>query len=68
MNSDKVTFYRVYGEIWTAETLMYAMSVCDDDRLKLSAATEDIDPELLAKVLANPEMRALLSSLARTMK
>ena len=26
------------------------------------------DPELLAKVLANPEMRALLNSLAKTMK
>ena len=33
-----------------------------------SAATEDIDPELLAKVLANPEMRALVNSLAKTMK
>ena len=33
-----------------------------------SATTEDIDPELLAKVLANPEMRALLNSLAKTMK
>ena len=33
-----------------------------------SATTEDIDSELLAKVLANPEMRALLNSLAKTMK
>ena len=33
-----------------------------------SATTEDIDPELLAKVLANPKMRALLNSLAKTMK
>jgi hypothetical protein len=29
---------------------------------------EEVDPELLAKVLANPEMRALLNSLAKTMK
>ena len=29
---------------------------------------DEIDPELLAKVLANPEMRALLNSLAKTMK
>lgn len=35
---------------------------------KDSAAAEEIDPELLAKVLANPEMRALLNSLAKTMK
>ena len=28
----------------------------------------EVDPELLAKVLANPEMRALLNSLAKTMK
>ena len=30
--------------------------------------TEGIDAELLAKVLSNPEMAALLSSLAKTMK
>ena len=29
---------------------------------------DEVDPELLAKVLANPEMRALLNSLAKTMK
>ena len=28
----------------------------------------EVNPELLAKVLANPEMRALLNSLAKTMK
>ena len=27
---------------------------------------DEVDPELLAKVLANPEMRALLNSLAKT--
>lgn len=32
------------------------------------AAAEDVDPALLAKILANPEMRALLTSLAKTMK
>ena len=32
------------------------------------AVPEGIDPELLAKVLSNPEMAALLSSLAKTMK
>ena len=30
--------------------------------------TEGIDPELLAKVLANPEMAALLTTLARNLK
>ena len=35
---------------------------------KVTEVTEKIDPELLAKVMANLEMRALLSSLARTMK
>ena len=29
---------------------------------------DEVDPELLAKVLANPEMRALLNLLAKTMK
>lgn len=33
-----------------------------------SAVSEDVDPELLAKILANPEMRALINSLAKTMK
>lgn len=32
------------------------------------AVPEGIDPELLAKVLSNPEMAALLASLAKTMK
>ena len=31
-------------------------------------ALDEVNPELLAKVLANPEMRALLNSLAKTMK
>ena len=29
---------------------------------------EDVDPDLLAKVLTNPEMKALLVSLAKTVK
>ena len=29
---------------------------------------DEVDPELLAKVLANPEMWAFLNSLAKTMK
>ena len=30
--------------------------------------SDEVDPELLAKVLANPEMRALLNSLAKSLK
>lgn len=30
--------------------------------------SEEVDMELLMKALANPEMRALLNSLAKTMK
>ena len=98
--------------------MMYALSVCEDERLKLAInlsfscslrlgellgltwdcvdispeaieenrayvfinkesqrirkeslnALDEVDSELLAKVLANPEMRALLNSLAKTMK
>ena len=33
-----------------------------------ATAADEIDPEFLAKVLANPEMRALLNSLAKTIK
>ena len=29
---------------------------------------DDVDAELLAKVLSNPEMKALLASLAKAMK
>ena len=33
-----------------------------------ATVADEVDPELLAKVLANPEMRALLNLLAKTMK
>ena len=33
-----------------------------------TTVADEVDPELLAKILANPEMRALLNSLAKTMK
>ena len=33
-----------------------------------ATVADEVDPELLAKVLANPEMRALLNSLVKTMK
>ena len=33
-----------------------------------ATVVDEVDPELLAKVLANSEMRALLNSLAKTMK
>ena len=33
-----------------------------------NTVADEVDPELLAKVLANPEMRASLNSLAKTMK
>ena len=35
---------------------------------QMEAVADEVDPELLAKVLANPEMRVLLNSLAKTMK
>ena len=34
----------------------------------MTTVADEVDPELLAKVLANPEMRALLNSLVKTMK
>ena len=33
-----------------------------------ATVADEVDPELLAKVLVNSEMRALLNSLAKTMK
>ena len=38
------------------------------DRIHKATVADEVNPELLAKVLANPEMRALLNSLAKTMK
>ena len=40
----------------------YRLVACD------GSVADEVDPELLAKVLANPEMWALLNSLAKTMK
>jgi len=34
----------------------------------MQTVADEVDPELLAKVLANAKMRALLNSLAKTMK
>ena len=110
-------------EIWTAETLMHALEVCEDERLRkavqgdsghsqINMVTDvyshiidddrrknaelfeeafyekkdldpsmhahaagktvelptDVDAELLAKVLSNPEMAALLSTLAKSLE
>ena len=40
----------------------YRLVACD------GSVADEVDPELLAKVLANSEMWALLNSLAKTMK
>ena len=39
-----------------------------DSGENIMSVPESVDAELLAKVLANPEMAALLNSLAKTMK
>ena len=38
--------------------------MCEEER-KMVELPADVDPELLAKVLTNPEMKALLVSLAK---
>ena len=38
------------------------------NNLEPNMVSEEVDMELLMKALANPEMRALLNSLAKTMK
>ena len=40
----------------------------DKEDSKKIEVPEEVDAELLMKVLANPEMAALLTSLAKTMK
>ena len=40
----------------------------NDSGENVMTVPEGVDAELLAKVLANPEMAALLSSIAKTMK
>ena len=41
---------------------------CDKEEENKITIPEVVDPELLMKVLGNPEMAALLTSLAKTMK
>nr|WP_270841650.1 phage integrase SAM-like domain-containing protein [Mediterraneibacter faecis] len=40
----------------------------EKNNLEPNMVSEEVDMELLMKALANPEMRALLNSLAKTMK
>lgn len=40
----------------------------EKNNLEPNIVSEEVDMELLMKALANPEMRALLNSLAKTMK
>ena len=47
-----------------SEFVKLVVNFCNNE----GTVADEVDPELLAKVLANAEMRALLNSLAKTMK
>ncbi|UWP14110.1 hypothetical protein NQ556_16195 [Coprococcus comes ATCC 27758] len=47
-----------------SEFVKLVVNFCNNE----GTVADEVDPELLAKVLANPEIRALLNSLAKTMK
>ena len=47
-----------------SEFVELVVNFCNNE----GTVADEVDPELLAKVLANPEIRALLNSLAKTMK
>ena len=47
-----------------SEVVKLVVNFCHNE----GTVADEVDPELLAKVLANPEIRALLNSLAKTMK
>ncbi len=47
-----------------SEFVKLVVNFCNNE----GTVADEVDPELLAKVLANPEMQALLNSLAKTMK
>ena len=47
-----------------SEFVKLVVNFCNNE----GTVADEVDPELLAKILANPEMRALLNSLAKTMK
>ena len=47
-----------------SEFVKLVVNFCNNE----GTVADEVDPELLAKVLANPEMWALLNSLAKTMK
>ena len=47
-----------------SEFVKLVVNFCNNE----GTVADEVDPELLAKVLANPEMWAFLNSLAKTMK
>ena len=47
-----------------SEFVKLVVNFCNNE----GTVADEVDPKLLAKVLANPEMQALLNSLAKTMK
>ena len=58
----------VQGDSGHSQTDMVTDAFYKKNNLEPNMVSEEVDMELLMKALANPEMRALLNSLAKTMK
>ena len=61
-----VLLVQVQSRVFTAKCSEPQVGISNEDHWCL--IPEGVDPELLMKVLGNPEMAALLTSLAKTMK
>ena len=61
-----ILLVQVQSRVFTAKCSEPQVGISNEDHWCL--IPEGVDPELLMKVLGNPEMAALLTSLAKTMK
>ena len=61
-----ILLVQVQSRVFTAKCSEPQVGISNEDHWCL--IPEGVDPELLMKVLGNPEMAALLTSLAKSMK
>ena len=61
-----ILLVQVQSRVFTAKCSEPQVGISNEDHWCL--IPEGVDPELLMKVLGNPEIAALLTSLAKTMK
>lgn len=66
--TSNATYDNNYNEDRKKNAELFEDAFYKKNNLEPNMVSEEVDMELLMKALANPEMRALLNSLAKTMK